>query len=274
MAKQLHAARLLIQKARAQAVQVIDLRYRFADEIIPVIQPLVEPGGVLTGSDNHLFLRASAANSAQIRQALAAIDRPPRQLLITVGQGTVSSTEVVGVRGGVTMGNGDIRVGVNRPPGAPSGAEVQGSAGSGQANLRNVSSVQTLEGNETFISAGTSVPVTTTSVSPGWRGPEIQQSTTYLDVATGFYATPRVNGDRVVLEISPRQQRYRPTGGGVVASAGATTTVSGRLGEWIELGAVRESSASSTGGLLVWGRRTDSSEYSAWVKVDETPTPR
>ena len=50
--------------------------------------------------------------------------------------------------------------------------------------------------------------------------------------------------------------------------------MTGRLGEWIELGAVRESSASSTGGLLVWGRRTDSSEYSAWVKVDEAPTPR
>ncbi|MEO7386050.1 MAG: secretin N-terminal domain-containing protein [Gammaproteobacteria bacterium] len=237
--------------ARAQDLQVIDLRHRFADEVIPILQPLVEPGGVLTGTDNKLFLRASAANVAQIREALAAIDRAPRQLLITVGQGTISDANAAGVRGGVTINGGDIQVGVNRPPGAPSGADVQIRADSRQANLHNVSSVQTLEGSETLISVGT--------------------STIYRDVATGFYATPRVNGDLVVLEISPRQQHFRPGGRGIVDSSGATTTVSGRLGQWLELGAVRESSSGSTSGLLVWGRRTGSSEYSAWVKVEETP---
>lgn len=263
--------------ALAQAMEIIELRYRLADDIIPVIQPLLEPGGVLTGSDNKLFLRASPANIAQIRQVLAAIDHAPRQLLITVGQGTVRGSAAADVRGGVAIGSGDIRAGVNRPPGAPSGAEVQASSESRQVEIRNVSSVQTLEGNETLIAVGNSVPITTRSVSPGWSGPEVRESTVYRDVDTGFYATPRVNGDRVVLEISPRQQRYRASdrnrGGGVIETSGATTTVSGRLGEWIELGAVRESSAGSTNGLLVWGRHTDSSTYSAWLKVEETPTP-
>jgi len=35
--------------ALAQALEIIELRHRLADDVIPVIQPLVEPGGVLTG---------------------------------------------------------------------------------------------------------------------------------------------------------------------------------------------------------------------------------
>ena len=262
----------------AQDMEIIELRYRLADDVIPVIEPLVEPGGALTGSDNKLFLRASPANIAQIRQALAAIDHAPRQLLVTVGQATVRDSEAAAVRGGVTIGDDDIRVGVNRPPGAPSGAEVHARADARQVEIRNVSSVQTLEGNETLIAVGNSVPVTSRSASPDWSGSEVRESTIYRDVTTGFYATPRINGDRVVLEISPRQQRYQPgyraRDGGVIEVSGATTTVSGRLGEWIQLGAVHESSTGSTNRLLVWGRHTDNSVYSAWVKVEETPISR
>jgi hypothetical protein len=55
--------------------------------------------------------------------------------------------------------------------------------------------VQTLEGSETFISVGKSVPIRSTEVLPGWHGPVVHQSTTYEDVNSGFYATARLNGD-------------------------------------------------------------------------------
>jgi hypothetical protein len=96
----------------------------------------------------------------------------------------------------------------------------------------------------------------------------VQQTTTYRDVSTGFYATARVSDDRVILDVSSRQQRYRPSSG-TVDTQGATTTVTGRLGEWLDLGAIDESGSSSTGGLLTWGRRSEGSRYSVWVKVEE-----
>jgi hypothetical protein len=105
-------------------------------------------------------------------------------------------------------------------------------------------------------------------VTSGW-GATAQRSTTYRDVNTGFYATARVSGDIVTLEISPRQQEYRAAGGGTIQTRGANTAVTGRLGEWMELGGVRESNSGSSSGLLVWGRHSASSEYSAWVKVEE-----
>ena len=254
--------------ATADELEIIDLHHRRADDVIPIVLPLLEDGGALTGADDKLFVRSSPANLAQIREAVAAVDRPQRQLLITVGQGSVAARDGTSVRGSATIGSGDVRVGINRPPAGGSGATVIAGSRSVQTDQQNTSSIRALEGSEAYISVGQSVPFTSTTVTTGWHPPVAQQSTSYRDVTSGFYATARVSGDLVTLEISSRQQAYRPRDE-TIDTKGATSVVTGRLGEWIELGAVREAQSGSSSGVLVWGRQTSSSEYSARVKVDE-----
>ena len=229
------AALAHVPAARAQELQTIELRHRLAEEILPVVQPLLEEGGVLTGVDGVLFVRTGPANLEQIRQAVAALDRAPRQLLITVGQGTVRSSTDAGVQGAVVLGS-------------ESAARIEVDGRTQQADLRNVSSIRTLEGSETYIAVGQVAP--------------------YRSAETGFYATARVSGDTVTLEVSPQQQQL--TGHRqAIRTSGAASVVSATLGEWVELGAVRDTSSGSTAGLLLWGRHSAASEYSAWVKVDE-----
>ena len=254
--------------AIADELEIIDLHHRRADDIIPIVLPLLESGGALTGADDKLFVRSSPANVAQIREAVAAIDRPQRQLLITVGQGSVATRDGTSVRGSATIGSGDVQVGVNQQPAGDSGATVITRSSSVQTDQQNTSSVRALEGSEAWISVGQSVPFTSTTVTTGRYPPVAQRSTSYRDVTSGFYATARVSGDLVTLEISSRQQAYRPRDE-TIDIKGATSVVTGRLGEWIELGAVREAQSGSTSGLLVWGGHTGTSEYSARVKVDE-----
>jgi hypothetical protein len=254
--------------ALADELEIIDLHHRRADDIIPIVLPLLDGGGALTGADDKLFVRSNPANLAQIRAAVAAIDRPQRQLLITVGQGSVAARDGASVRGSATIGSGDVQVGVNRPPAGESGATVITRSRSVQTDQRNTSSIRALEGTEAYISIGQSVPFTSGTVTTGRYPPVVQQSTSYRDVTSGFYATARVSGDLVTLEISSRQQAYRPRDE-TIDIKGATSVVTGRLGEWMELGAVREAQSGSNSGLLVWGRHTGSSEYSARVKVDE-----
>jgi type II secretory pathway component GspD/PulD (secretin) len=255
----------------AQELQIIELRYRLADQVMPVLQPLVEPGGVLTGMDSTLFVRTSAANFEQIRQAVALLDRKPRDLLISVGQGTVRSIDDASVRGSATVGGDDVQVGVNRPPSGDTSVSASVRQSAQQADLHDISTVRAIEGNEAWISIGQLVPLTTTQVTPGYHGAIVQQSTEFHDVSTGFYATVRLSGDFVTLDISPRQPRVRSSNsyGPVVETAGVTSTVTGRLGEWLPLGAVRETAGNDSSGLLVWGRRSAESQYGAWVKVDE-----
>ena len=258
--------------ATAQELEVIELRYRLAEDVIPVVQPLVSPGGVITGTDRMLFVRTSPANLEQIRQAVAMLDRRPRQVSITVGQGTATGTQATEVRGAASVGSGDARVSVNVPPAAGTGVAVGVRSRSEQADLSNVSTVRALEGTETWIAVGQVVPLPAAQVVPGPRGVHGHPYVEYRDVSTGFYATVRLGGDLVTLEISPRQQRLQSTGRGpAVATAGSASTVSGRLGEWIPLGAVSEAGAGGSSGLLLWGRRSSESQYSAWVRVDEVP---
>jgi hypothetical protein len=254
--------------ALADEFEIIDLHHRRADDVIPIVLPLLESGGAITGADDKLFVRSNPANLAQIREAVAAIDRPQRQLLITVGQGSGAARDGTSVRGSATIGSGDVQVGVNRPPAGESGATVITRSRSVQTDQQNTSSIRALEGTEAYISIGQSVPFTSGTVTTGRYAPVVQQSTSFRDVTSGFYATARVSGDLVTLEISSRQQAYRPRDE-TIDIKGATSVVTGRLGEWMELGAVREAQSGSSSGLLVWGRHTGSSEYSARVKVDE-----
>src|SRR5262245_11422047 len=72
----------------AQSLTVIDLKYRRAEDLIPVLQPLLEQGGALTGQDYKLFVRASGSNLAQLRSAVAQLDKQQRQMLVSVRRST------------------------------------------------------------------------------------------------------------------------------------------------------------------------------------------
>lgn len=258
--------------AAAQEMQVIELHHRLADAVIPTLQPLLAPGGVLTGTDNLLFVRTSPSNLEQIRQAVAALDRPPRQLTITVGQGTLSADQRAGVRGSASIAGGDVQVGVNRPPAEVDAVAVEGRYATRRASLSNVSSVTAIEGTETYIMVGQSAPVTSTQVTGGWWGPAVTQTTEYQDASTGFYVTARVNGDAVTLDLAPQQQRFNgPASDRRRNSAGLSTRLSGRLGEWIFVGGSSDAGQGSSRGTLTWGTHGRDSRYDVWVRVEAVP---
>jgi type II secretory pathway component GspD/PulD (secretin) len=256
-----------------EALETISLHYRLAEELIPLLRPLLPPGAALTGMDDVLLVRGDAATVRQVREALAILDRAPRQLLITVGQDTGAGRDSRGVQGSATIGSGDVQAGINRPPGGHPGAQITVHDHATRADLRSVSNVRVMEGHEVYVSVGESRPVTTSTVLVGGdrRHEVVDQTAGYRDVRSGFYATPRVNGDHVTLEISPTQQGFseqsRP--GTVVTTQALHTIVSGRLGEWMALGGVTDQRQDSSRGLIVWGTRSELTRYSAWVKVDE-----
>ena len=49
-------------------LEVISLRHRTVDQVLPVLRPLVESGGALSGMNDQPVIRASRANIAELRQ--------------------------------------------------------------------------------------------------------------------------------------------------------------------------------------------------------------
>jgi hypothetical protein len=205
----LPALALAAAQALAQhALEIIPLRYRTVDQVLPTLRPLLEPGGTLTGQSGQLIVRASPANLAEIRQALAAIDRPLRRLQISVRFDDAGSAarEELGASG--RIGNRGTRV------------EVRGRDERASFNERVDQTIQVLEGGRASIMAGNAIPL------PGgvW------------ETSTGFEAVPRIAGERVLVEIVPQKESFD-------RRQSMATTLSARLGEWFEVGGAASSAA-------------------------------
>jgi len=240
--------------AQAQQLEVIDLHNRTAAEVLPVLQPLVESGGALTGQDYKLFARVSKANLAQLRQALASIDRQPRSLLISVRNATRQDIEreQVGVAAQVGQGRGSVSV-----LATDSGATRQG---------EGVASVRVLEGNAASIANGQSVPMVTSVLARGGSKPLVAGTLEYRQLSSGYLVTPLVNGESVTLQIDQQSQRTGDRGG--IATQSLSTQASGRLGAWIELGGVTESGSTTSSTLGGRSFATQADQRSVWVKVE------
>ena len=247
---------LLATQLWAQGLQVIELQHRTAEDVLPVLQPLLKQGDALTGSEYRLFVRTDAATLTQIRGVLAQLDRKPRQLWISVRRATRSSMEQESTAGSVRLGTD----GASGTVIATQGHDAQRCGG--------IASVQVSEGNSAFIGTGQSIPVVTSVFAGGGRRGIAGVSTGYRDLNSGVLVTPRISGDNVILEIE--QQHQEPaSGGNTVRSFALTTQVQGRLNEWISLGAVDQSQVSRGTGTLSRQYSTSDDSTSLWVKIEE-----
>ena len=88
-------------------LRVIPLRHRLADEVVPVVRPLLAPGESVSGMDSRLIVRAAPRTFAQIERVLAEIDTPRRNLRISVRHAGESERvqDSQGVSGDVRRGN-------------------------------------------------------------------------------------------------------------------------------------------------------------------------
>ncbi len=234
---------LLFAAVSARAdVEVITLRHRTAYEVIPVLQPLLEKSGSISGTNDKLVIRASRANISELRKVVASIDVAPRRLVIRVRQ---------------DAGGG--------PEGRDSAARVYDSRSASEARVEQ--SIQALEGTAATIQIGLSVPVTTRTVTQGPGGAIVSDFVTYRDVTTGFDVLPRLAGDRVVLDISPR--RDTPASGRAINVQHLASTTSGRLGEWFELGRSGPEEARQADGVVAGTSALRQDVRRVWVKVEE-----
>lgn len=228
--------------ARAQGdLQILQLRSRSAEQVIPILRPLLEPSGVLTGQGYQLIVRTSPKNLAEMRAVLDSIDRPPRRLVISVRQGATAE-------------------------------EMRRIADSRSASDQRIDQrVQVLEGGHAMIGFEESRPLQQRQVFRSPDGRVVRETTTVIQQAsTGFEVVPRLSGDTVHLEIAPQREGFVSGGApGAIESQRVATTVSDRLGEWIDVGGASSSSARSGSGILSSGESRASGTSSTWVNVEE-----
>ncbi len=268
-------------QAQQSVLEVIDLKYRSAEQIVPILRPLLAPGGTISALQNRMIVRTTPQNLAELRKVLDAIDTIPKRLVISVrqeaaGTGLASDAEVSG-----SIGTDGVRVTV---PGSHSkqGATAEVRKGDDVARARVLSSqsaatdrgvqtVQVLEGNEALIRVGQSVPIRSRNVIQTPQGTQVSESVEYRDADAGFRVRPRLNGDRVTLEISSRRDTLADSNPQTFNVQRVDTVVSGRLGEWLEIGGVDQSRVQTDGGTISRRSGNLSDNRKVFLKMDQLP---
>lgn len=215
--------------AQERQLYTIALRHTLPEQVLPALQPQLSPGSSLSSFGQQLILKATPAEYRQVNALLEQLDRAPRSLLISVrGQGQTYETHSrYGIDG--QAGDGAVRVGTSRDGAwqARTETRVFVNRGSIQGNRDGTQQVRAVEGMAAFISTGGSYPVRSS--------PYGQRELT--PVTSGFYATARLlDNDIVVLDIDQHDDRTAARGG--IDTQSLQTQVRGRLGEWIDIGAI------------------------------------
>jgi hypothetical protein len=237
---------LALAGVSAEEAHIIQLKHRPAGEIIPLIRPLLGPEDALSGMDYRLIVRTSDRNLKEIERLLAQLDVAPRRLRITVEQRVADArdTAALSVEGEVQIGD-KARIKLPEKPPDNRGLVVQKdnlrlrtdqrtTAGRNEATQ----TVMALDGQRASIRIGQSVPHVEKILALGRRQVLIVQDIELQDVTTGFDVLPRVHGDRVRMEITPRLSTLRDPATGLADFQELATTVEVRLGEWVDLGSI------------------------------------
>ncbi len=227
-------------QADEPVVEVIPLQHRSAVEMLPLLQPFIAKNGIIKAAADKLIIRTSPGNLTELRTLIAQLDRPVRRLLITVKQLSGDTARDSGAALADRIGE-----------------DPQAGARVWQTDKRDdadrVQQVQVMEGAQAFIDVGRRIPIADFALEQGRTGTRVEQQTRYIGATTGFYAIPRVNGDTVTIEINPYQTTAEssatpPT----FTTQSLHTTVTGKLGEWLEIGASTAHADERDSGALVY----------------------
>ena len=230
----------------ADEARVIQLKHRTADDVIPLIRPLLGPDDALTGTDFRLIIRTSDKSLKEIERLLDQMDVARQRLRITVEQASADDRAATSqsVTGEVRL---DDKARVTLPAKTPleDGLIVQkdklrysASRRTTAASNANTQTVMTLDGQRAYIRIGQSVPHVKRILALGRHPSALIQDVELQDVTTGFGVLPRVRGDRVLVEITPRLSLLQNPATGLVNYQELSTTVETKRGEWLDLGQI------------------------------------
>lgn len=223
----------------ANDFKIITLQHRFAEDLLPTIQPMVGDGGTASGIQNQLIIRTTPERMAEIERLVTTLDVERQNLRITVSHQNElqSQNRDISVQGRKRIGN--VEVGTTtfprrRQDGVQVGIENNQSSSTSSGNQF----INVADGERAFIRVGQAVPFTQEWVTLTRRYTTVQRTTDFVDVSTGFAVRPRSIGNQVELEITPRIAKLNQSG--VIDFEELTTVVRVSKGEWVDIGGIMQ----------------------------------
>ena len=245
--------------------KIITLQHRFANDLLPVIAPMVGADGTATGMDNQLILRAAPERMREIEAAVAKLDAARVNHKITVNSNNELQTQRERTEASGNVKVGKVTVANNRRA-PPNSGRVDIERSGSNSNQNSNQFINVLDGERAFIRVGQIVPFTQEWVTITRRYIQIERITDWQEISTGFAVRPRTVGNQVELEITPRIARLNQQG--FVDFEELTTTIRTAPGNWVDIGGAMQQNDEVSRKILAVQNVSRQQKSSLVIKVD------
>lgn len=246
--------------------KIVTLQHRFASDLLPVISPMVGADGTATGINNQLILRAAPQRMRDIEAIISTLDieRVNRKITVKSSIGRQSQQQSVDASGAVKVGKVTVS---NNKNAAPNTGRIEAESNNSDINQNNRQFINVLDGERAFIKVGQIVPFSQEWVSITRRYVQIDTTTDWREITTGFAVRPRIigsaNSKQIELEITPRIAKLNSNG--FVDFEELKTTVRVNLGDWVDIGGTMQSNDEISRKIL--GLQTVSSQQKSSLSI-------
>jgi hypothetical protein len=249
----------LAANAADRRLRTYSMQHAVPEQVLPALQPLLSDGSSVQAFQNQLILNVTEAEYRSALELLQQFDVASRSLLISVRKST--ETQNNGSQYGVDgrIGSGDVQVRTGNS--SSSRTEIRAIDSNQNSRRDGSQQVRAVEGMPAFISAGSTQVVTTRQSAYG-------STRELVPVESGFYATARVIGSDVIIDIDQRDDRMQ---GRAIDTQGIQTQVRGRVGEWIAIGGLNQSRSGERNDLTSRTTRSQSDRGDVALKVELAP---
>lgn len=245
--------------ASSQIIYTVPIRHRQAESVAASVAPLVEDGGHLSVSGNKLIIRTSRENFEQLSLLIDELDKPVKQLLISVKTQSRGQQQEGGLHtyGNITRGT----IGADGKPVDKDDRHISVTHSTGWGSGESNYQLRAEEGQRVMIQTGQQIPIQSRYGVVGG----VVQSESYQPVMSGIGVTARLQGNRVVLQIDQQDNNLN---GRNIDTQLMSTQVSGQLGQWIQIGGISQQGSSNERGIVQRHKTHNQNDKQIFVKVD------
>jgi hypothetical protein len=245
--------------------KIITLQHRFANDLLPVIAPMVGADGTATGMQNQLILRASPERMLEIEATVEQLDtaRVNRRISVSANNDNLLQQDRMDATGKVKVGK--IILG-NDTTSKPNNVNIDIASITSKTQQMSSQFLNVLDGERAFIRVGQAVPFTEEWITITRRYAQIERTIDWQDVTTGFAVRPRTIGNQVELEITPRIAKLNNQG--FIDFEELSTTLRVSLGQWVDIGGTMQHHDDVSRKILGSQNTSSQVESNLFIKVD------
>ncbi|MDH3635170.1 MAG: hypothetical protein OES20_10725 [Gammaproteobacteria bacterium] len=270
---------LLVSSVQAASITTIQLQNRPAEEIIPIVKPMLGADDAISGQGFRIFLRSSPQTLSQVKDMIEVLDIAAKTLQISVFQGNTRGLSALGLDANIQIESGDasVDIGTDGNNSGDGGGSITYRSNNSSGNINSTSTrmrlednpihqIRVTEGTEAYIETGEQIPYFSGThwIVPG----AVIGGIEYKDLTTGFYVLARIHGDNVTLQVSPFKNSQGNARAGNIETQYANTTITGRIGEWLLIGGASEQIKRSQSGTASYSSTQSRNNESIWIKTN------